>query len=941
MIARWDEWELDIPARRVTGSDGSVHVEPQVFDVLVYLVENRDRVVPKEELLDEIWGDQFVSESALTTRIKSARKAIGDDGRTQRYIRNVPGRGYQFVGSIDESRPSSGSVPGNEAQPLSQPLDLAMSISLDIEFPFVGRANELTIAKSRISGGNAGSLLIGGEPGIGKSRLAVELLEHAQGDGALACAGRCEEYVSAPLQPIRDAVGQLAGTNHTDFQTWATGMESQLIGLVPSLTGYLAGLPVAVDGYTALEVLSTLFDRVGETRPVVILVDDLQWSDEPTRAFLSRAGRRSNNRSTICTFRTTAGDLPNEVANWIASEARNPRSTRFDLRGLDEESTRTLVSGVLGEDRPEDADQLMAQTGGHSLFLTESLRDILTGGTLRSSVGQMVNTRLTRLERPVQALVRAGAFLGPEFSFTAAGDAAGLDPMEAIAAVDVAVNAELLHESASSDRFRFSHQLVPQAIRSSMSQPAAAAIHHRCVAALERAGATEVEIAHHLLGSVPLIPLTEAVTRCRDIAADALTSNEYDNAIRVLENLLAFDLDSRTMAEVTLDLGRARNNSGRASQAIGHFEDAAALAREHGWVDVLVEAAMGHYHLSPYRTTGGSTTLELLAEADAALGDPVSVAKAKILAKTAVFSQFRLPLAVRDEMTEQALGMAADADPLDRMALLECRAIVLSNPAGVRRLGPLDAELKDLRDRDHIYFADAAVPETRLLMLGMGKEFRLEALSDETRLRSQPITEWRRLVLNSTLRAFEGDLETAGQLCDEAGSIGEQFWGDASRYLHALGQVFVAELEGKWDRALELLEPMETTDPTGLATVHAAWAHLSNGDPDHGLRLADSFSWDRLGWFAEHILGGNALVAAAEVALLADNDEMARTAERHLTPFADLMLGVPWACSLAAADPLSRLAKRRGDTDLASTHTATARDIYRRLSAPTLLARVT
>ncbi|HEX4982210.1 MAG TPA: alpha/beta fold hydrolase [Ilumatobacteraceae bacterium] len=93
----FENCELD-PGRYEVRRDGeAVAVEPQVFDVLVHLVRHRDRVVSKEELLDEVWGDRFVSESALTSRIKAARRAIGDDGTAQRMIRTVHGRGYRFV----------------------------------------------------------------------------------------------------------------------------------------------------------------------------------------------------------------------------------------------------------------------------------------------------------------------------------------------------------------------------------------------------------------------------------------------------------------------------------------------------------------------------------------------------------------------------------------------------------------------------------------------------------------------------------------------------------------------------------------------------------------------------------------------------------------------------------------------------------------------------
>lgn len=77
-----------------------VAMEPQTFDVLTYLVSHRDRVVPKQELMDAVWGDRFVTEAAVTSRIKQARRAMGDDGRTQRLIRTVHGRGYRFVAEV-------------------------------------------------------------------------------------------------------------------------------------------------------------------------------------------------------------------------------------------------------------------------------------------------------------------------------------------------------------------------------------------------------------------------------------------------------------------------------------------------------------------------------------------------------------------------------------------------------------------------------------------------------------------------------------------------------------------------------------------------------------------------------------------------------------------------------------------------------------------------
>ena len=97
---QFGSYRLDLDARELRADGAVVHLEPQVFDVLAYLVGHRNRVVPKTELLDAVWGNQFVTDSAVTSRIKSARRAIGDTGSAQLLIRNQRGRGYRFVGAV-------------------------------------------------------------------------------------------------------------------------------------------------------------------------------------------------------------------------------------------------------------------------------------------------------------------------------------------------------------------------------------------------------------------------------------------------------------------------------------------------------------------------------------------------------------------------------------------------------------------------------------------------------------------------------------------------------------------------------------------------------------------------------------------------------------------------------------------------------------------------
>jgi pimeloyl-ACP methyl ester carboxylesterase/DNA-binding winged helix-turn-helix (wHTH) protein len=99
-VWRFDDFVLDTARYELRSDSGVIRVEPQVFDVLTLLVSNHHRFVSKEELFDSVWGGRFVGEAALTSRIKAARRALGDDGESQRYIRTIRGRGYQFVGTV-------------------------------------------------------------------------------------------------------------------------------------------------------------------------------------------------------------------------------------------------------------------------------------------------------------------------------------------------------------------------------------------------------------------------------------------------------------------------------------------------------------------------------------------------------------------------------------------------------------------------------------------------------------------------------------------------------------------------------------------------------------------------------------------------------------------------------------------------------------------------
>jgi predicted ATPase/DNA-binding winged helix-turn-helix (wHTH) protein len=164
VILRFANCELDLQ-RIVLSRDGEeVKLEPRAFDVLAYLIQHRGAVVRKEELLDEIWGGRFVSESALTTRIKSIRRAVDDDGNRQAIIRTVHGKGYEFVAPVETI--SDTAAPSTPAAPTIPGLGTAIQ-------PLIGRDALMPLLVDVLATHRLITLV--GPGGVGKTSVGLEL----------------------------------------------------------------------------------------------------------------------------------------------------------------------------------------------------------------------------------------------------------------------------------------------------------------------------------------------------------------------------------------------------------------------------------------------------------------------------------------------------------------------------------------------------------------------------------------------------------------------------------------------------------------------------------------------------------------------------------------------------------------------------------------------
>lgn len=192
-VLAFDEFELDVPAFELRRAGVAVPMEPQVFEVLRFLVENAGAIVTKDEILDRVWPERYVTEAALNSRVMTARKALGDSGKEQKYIKTIHGRGYRFVAPVRDL------VQAPARQIVAIPtatLRVAAPEPAAAATSFVGREAELVQLVELATGGSR-LLSIIGPGGMGKTRMAMEMT------GRLRAAKRRVFYV--PLETLDDA----------------------------------------------------------------------------------------------------------------------------------------------------------------------------------------------------------------------------------------------------------------------------------------------------------------------------------------------------------------------------------------------------------------------------------------------------------------------------------------------------------------------------------------------------------------------------------------------------------------------------------------------------------------------------------------------------------------------------------------------------------------
>ena len=238
---------LDRPNQLLWRGQTPVKVPPKVFQLLVYLRDNPGRIVDYDELLDAVWPREFVQPEILKTYVKTIRRLLEDDAQTPRYIETRPRCGYRFIGELPERRDGPTAAPSR----------------------LVGRDAELASLHAAWRAADAGQrrfVFVSGEAGIGKTRLIDEFIARLGDDGPGLCRVDCApaQHVSRGYSPVREFALEISRLHPGEAQTVETAGTSDAERLVRQIQSHTA------------------------TLPLLLVLENLQWADNPTIDALSR-----------------------------------------------------------------------------------------------------------------------------------------------------------------------------------------------------------------------------------------------------------------------------------------------------------------------------------------------------------------------------------------------------------------------------------------------------------------------------------------------------------------------------------------------------------------------------------------------------------------------------------------------------------------------------
>jgi DNA-binding SARP family transcriptional activator len=827
----------------------------------------------------------------------------------------------------------------------------------------VGREPHLRRIGDRLADaarGAGGVLVVGGEPGIGKTRLAEFAAELATERGFAVAWGRCVEDAPAFWPWVQAAktldpaiADRLAGGGRD-------GGPNKDQGRFGQSADDAAARPGGGDPDTARFVLHDSVARAMERRaaksPVLIVLEDAHWADAATLKLLAYLGGDLH-RVPLLVLVTVRHERQRRALTEALAELTRQRGTeRLNVGPLTPADVADYLHGRHDHLRPYVA-ELHDRTGGNPFFLGELLRLAASEGAaggvaalpVPDGVRDVIAQRVSRLPEDSQALLRTAAVAGRDVAADVLEAAAGIGGARMMMLLEPAVATGLLVEVDGGWDYRFSHALVRETLYGELSRLQRSQLHGRIGAAIESLARGEADLpvlAHHFGQAARVGHAAKAVSYAARAAAQAAAQLAYDEAVLHWEQALASHdpADARARCRLLIELGRARRLTGDVLGARVPLDEAVTLATAIGDDDAVIEAAavFGGVTLWIWRAYGvvDRRMVAVLEDQLARLPAGDRVRRAELLGTLAVELYY-------SERRQEGLACASTAvelarqvgDPLLLARTLNNYVIAAWSPHHDGERFAAAAEILTLPGLPRATEIISRLHRMQgLLQAGQLTEYDAELarclrLADEVRL---PELEAQVAYAASGRALLQGDWAEARRLSERAADSLERtsLWGPTPVKL--IFSYFCAVGEGRPSGLLDDLVAAAQDDSNLLIRPTAILAALEEGDEalahrlidQWGVRIERDWSWQFVAWQW-------GLIAA----------RLGRPAPERmleeLLPISDQLVTMGTGCVSwgSVHDVVSMLFSAVGDLDRARRHAQAAVRVHRRLGLPHLEQR--
>jgi class 3 adenylate cyclase len=847
---------------------------------------------------------------------------------------------------------------------------------------FVGRAVELVQLRSALADAKAGRgsvTLLLGEPGVGKTRMALELARFAAQDGWTVLTGRCPESGVAPAFRPWTQVLQAALRCLPDQEHPTAADRRLLAAVVPELDGEVPPAEPPdreASRFLLFDAATRLLRRVAGARPLLVLVDDAHWADRASTALAVHLARElvEDRVAVVLCARDVALDDPGVAP--AVSELTPAAGRTMHLHGLSLEETALFLEASLAV-RPDRLllRELHERTDGNPFHIAELVRllqseqGLTTEGLVAvervapTGVREVLHRRLRQMSAPSLELLQTMSVIGREALLPVIAGVHAVEPETALRLLDEALAARLLVAvDGRPQKFRFAHALVREALYDSLPASHRVDLHRRTTEALRLAHPHEreapaAELAHHAVRAALDGDAEPAVLWSVRAARAAAIASAYEDEVlhygRAVELAGDVTLPSRdgtlpSFGALLLELGEAQHRLGQSEQARLTFLRAAGEGIESADPELLARAALG-YGLGlggfGYVEHADGVLLSLLERALDELDTQDSPLRVRLLARLATELYFTPFRSRRLSLSRQALEVAHRLhDPASELVALYSRTLAV--------LGP-DHLNEQRRTADRVVWLSGTLADPEMafrghhlrLMVALEAGGLEQARAEVAACRSiatmhrQPAHDWHAAVFETMLALAAGRHDEALQLAERALQSGRRGSADMAQVMHGAQLLVVRWAQGRLGELLDAVRAFADAYPHAPAwRATLAFCCTEAGRPELArVELEALAARD----FVDLPEDGNYLLTAtmlAHVAARLGDVERARSLESKLRPFGDrhVVIAAGAAAFGSVRLPLGVARAACGDLDGAVHELTAAHHRHQQVDLPAL-----